>query len=89
MAEHLRGPLCAYLRSGQPISGLKYRAPGYPLTPILGFALCLLACIGLAFDPEQRIALYCGLPFVALCYLTYFLTRRAGQKNALGEQHVG
>jgi S-methylmethionine transporter len=79
----------AYLRSGQPISGLKYRAPGYPLTPILGFALCLLACIGLAFDPEQRIALYCGLPFVALCYLTYFLTRRAGQKNALGEQHVG
>ncbi|RTF74548.1 fused PTS fructose transporter subunit IIA/HPr protein [Serratia marcescens] len=79
----------AYLRSGQPISGLKYRAPGYPLTPILGFALCLLACIGLAFDPEQRIALYCGLPFVALCYLTYFLTRRAGQKTALGEQHVG
>ncbi|MGP0855852.1 S-methylmethionine permease, partial [Serratia sp. CY84636] len=59
------------------------------LTPILGFALCLLACIGLAFDPEQRIALYCGLPFVALCYLTYFLTRRAGQKTALGEQHVG
>ena len=60
MAEHLRGPLAfrrAYLRSGQPISGLKYRAPGYPLTPILGFALCLLACIGLAFDPEQRIAL--------------------------------
>jgi S-methylmethionine transporter len=80
-----------YLRSGQPIEGLKYRAPGYPLTPIVGFALCLLACIGLAFDPEQRVALYCGLPFVAICYLAYYLTRRSGQKNLLntGEEHVG
>ncbi|MHA7845905.1 S-methylmethionine permease [Serratia sp. D1N4] len=80
-----------YLRSGQPLAGLKYRAPGYPLTPIAGFLLCLLACVGLAFDPEQRVALYCGLPFVALCYLLYYLTRRAGQKNLLktGEDHVG
>ena len=78
-----------YLRSGQPIAGLKYRAPGYPLTPIVGFSLCLLACIGLAFDPEQRIALYCGLPFVALCYAAYYLTRRSGQKTSLGENHVG
>lgn len=80
-----------YLLSGQPIEGLKYRAPGYPLTPIVGFALCLLACIGLAFDPEQRVALYCGLPFVAICYLAYYLTRRSGQKNLLntGEEHVG
>ncbi len=61
--------------------GLKYRAPGYPLTPIVGFALCLLACIGLAFDPEQRVALYCGLPFVAICYLAYYLTRRSGRKT--------
>jgi S-methylmethionine transporter len=50
-----------------------------------------LACIGLAFDPEQRVALYCGLPFVAICYLAYYLTRRSGQKNLLntGEEHVG
>ena len=78
-----------YLRSGQPIEGLKYRAPGYPLTPIAGFSLCLLACIGLAFDPEQRIALYCGLPFVALCYITYYLTHRAGENQPLGENHAG
>lgn len=79
-----------YLRSGQPMEGLKYRAPGYPLTPIVGFILCLLACIGLAFDPEQRVALFCGLPFVALCYLVYYLTRSSGQKSTLnsGEEHV-
>lgn len=80
-----------YLRSGQPLAGLKYRAPGYPATPIAGFALCLLACIGLAFDPQQRIALYCGLPFVALCYAAYYLTRNGGQKTRLetGEQDAG
>lgn len=64
----------AHLRAGKPLSELKYRAPWYPVTPILGFLLCLLACVGLAFDAEQRIALYCGLPFVALCYGAYYLT---------------
>ncbi|AVY67471.1 S-methylmethionine permease [Xanthomonas translucens pv. undulosa] len=66
----------AYLRSGAPLAALHYRAPWFPLTPILGFALCLLACICLAFDPAQRIALWCGLPFVAACYAGYFLTQR-------------
>ncbi|CAM7858026.1 hypothetical protein ENINCK417B_10290 [Enterobacter intestinihominis] len=37
--------------------------------------LSLVACVGLWFDPSQRIALYCGLPFVALCYGAYYLTR--------------
>ncbi len=62
------------LRAGQ-LDRLGYRAPWYPWTPILGFTLCLLACIGLAFDPQQRIALWCGLPFVALCYGAYALTQ--------------
>jgi S-methylmethionine transporter len=35
----------------------------------------VVACVGLWFDPSQRIALYCGLPFVALCYGAYYLTR--------------
>ena len=46
-----------------------------PLVPVLGFILCLVACVGLWFDPSQRIALYCGLPFVAMCYGAYYLTR--------------
>ena len=57
------------------IRSLKYKAPLYPLVPILGFILCLIACIGLAFDPEQRIALYCGIPFVVVCYIAYHVTR--------------
>ncbi len=63
------------LRDGVALETLAYRAPWYPWTPILGFLLCLLACIGLAFDPQQRIALWCGIPFVALCYGAYALTQ--------------
>ncbi|WP_085246586.1 S-methylmethionine permease [Gilliamella mensalis] len=56
-------------------SNLKYKAPLYPLVPILGFILCLIACIGLAFDPEQRIALYCGIPFVIVCFIAHHFTQ--------------
>lgn len=54
---------------------LKFKAPLYPFVPILGFILCLVACIGLAFDPEQRIALYCGIPFVIVCFIVHNLTQ--------------
>ncbi|WP_072569989.1 MULTISPECIES: S-methylmethionine permease [unclassified Enterobacter] len=70
-----------HIRSGKPLAGLQYRAPWYPLVPVLGFLLCLLACIGLAFDPDQRIALWCGIPFVALCYASYFLTHKTTSKE--------
>ena len=68
-----------HLAQGRALSELVYRAPLYPLTPILGFALCLLACVGLAFDPSQRIALWCGIPFVLLCYAVYAVTHKKTQ----------
>lgn len=68
-----------HLAQGRALSELSYRAPFYPLTPILGFALCLLACVGLAFDPSQRIALWCGIPFVLLCYAVYAVTHKKSQ----------
>lgn len=71
-----------YLRSGKPLSALKYRAPFYPYVPILGFVMCLLACVGLAFDPEQRIALYCGIPFVIVCFIAYHLTHSYQKRGA-------
>ncbi|MFD1802253.1 S-methylmethionine permease [Mixta tenebrionis] len=77
-----------YLREGHALAELKYRAPWFPLTPILGFVLCLLACVGLAFDPEQRIALWCGLPFVALCYGAYWLTQRNKRESAKETEHA-
>ncbi|NPG10705.1 amino acid permease, partial [Escherichia coli] len=70
-----------HLQQGKALSELHYRAPWYPLVPVLGFVLCLVACVGLAFDPAQRIALWCGLPFVALCYGAYFLTQPRNAKQ--------
>jgi S-methylmethionine transporter len=77
-----------HLRSGGTLAQLHYRAPWFPLTPVLGFVLCLVACIGLAFDPEQRIALWCGLPFVALCYGAYYLTRKLSTRRQQEVTHA-
>lgn len=66
------------------LNALRYKAPFYPLVPILGFVLCLIACVGLAFDPEQRIALYCGIPFVIVCFIAHHFTqafKKRGIKN--------
>ncbi|MCX8649533.1 S-methylmethionine permease [Gilliamella sp. B2776] len=60
---------------------LKFKAPFYPVVPILGFILCLIACIGLAFDPEQRIALYCGIPFVIFCFIAHHFTQTYQNKS--------
>lgn len=65
-----------WLKAGHSASELTYRAPLYPVVPIAAFLFCALACIGIAFDPNQRIALYFGVPFVALCYLVHYLTHR-------------
>ncbi|MGG1631740.1 S-methylmethionine permease [Rossellomorea sp. NRS-1567] len=64
-----------YIREGNDVKDLAYRTPLYPLVPIAAFLLCLASCIGIAFDPTQRIALYCGIPFIALCYGSYHLTQ--------------
>lgn len=74
-----------HLAEGRALDELHYRAPWFPLTPILGFILCLVACVGLAFDPSQRIALWCGLPFVALCYGAYYVTHAFSTRQAREE----
>ncbi|NQD52854.1 S-methylmethionine permease, partial [Bacillus altitudinis] len=51
-----------------------FRTPLYPVVPIAAFLLCLASVIGIAFDPNQRIALICGIPFIALCYAAYYVT---------------
>ncbi|HID4615399.1 TPA: S-methylmethionine permease, partial [Pluralibacter gergoviae] len=46
----------------------------------------MLACAGLAFDPAQRIALWCGIPFVALCYGVYYLTQTRNKTQEVTER---
>ncbi len=61
----------AFVRNGGRVADLAYKAPLYPLVPILAFALCLVSLVGIAFDPSQIAALYFGVPFVAACYLFF------------------
>ncbi|MBZ5749582.1 S-methylmethionine permease [Metabacillus rhizolycopersici] len=70
-----------YLKEGNSEKDLVYRTPLYPLVPIASFILCLASCIGIAFDPTQRIALYCGIPFILLCYGSYYLTNKRKKRG--------
>ena len=71
-----------FLKMGGDIKNLKFRTPLYPFVPIAACVLCLASCIGLAFDASQRIALYCGVPFIILCYLFYYMKNR-GNNNQI------
>ncbi|MDQ0200976.1 S-methylmethionine permease [Neobacillus ginsengisoli] len=70
-----------YLKEGNSEKDLVYRTPLYPLVPIASFILCLASCIGIAFDPTQRIALYCGIPFILFCYGSYYLTKNLKKRG--------
>ncbi|WP_269773280.1 S-methylmethionine permease [Bacillus safensis] len=63
-----------FLQEGGQLQDLSFRTPLYPVVPIAAFLLCLASVIGIAFDPNQRIALICGIPFIALCYAAYYMT---------------
>lgn len=78
-----------YLAQGNHLNDLKYRTPLYPLVPIAAFCLCLASCIGLAFDPSQRIAIYCGVAFMAACYLYYYVKIRKKHMNKDSDTFVG
>ncbi|GGD09858.1 putative amino acid permease YbgF [Pontibacillus salipaludis] len=65
----------AYRIAGYKEEDLAYKAPLYPVVPIVAFILCLASCVGIAFDPTQRIALYCGIPFIGICYGSYYLNQ--------------
>lgn len=70
----------AFVRNGGKVTELAYKAPLYPVVPILAFVLCLASLIGIAMDPSQIAALYFGIPFVAACYL-FFRLRYSGRSR--------
>ena len=71
-----------YLANGGNLADLKFRVRGYPFVPLAAIFCCVLACVGIAFDPAQRVALYFGLPFIAWCYLAYWLTCKFRSRQA-------
>ena len=57
--------------TGKKVSDLAWHSPLFPIVPIVAITLCLVAFVGLLFDPEQRLALYFGVPFAAICFIAY------------------
>jgi amino acid permease len=52
----------------------------YPFVPLLALVLNLTVIVAMAFIPEQRMALYCGIPFMIVCLLFYRATRNKRSK---------
>lgn len=70
-----------YVANGGKVEDLKFRVRGYPWVPLGALASCTLACIGIAFDPAQRVALYFGVPFIAWCYFVFWITRKSRERR--------
>lgn len=62
-----------YLAGGGKLSDLKFRTPLYPALPLIALILNIAVLVSLAFDPDQRIALYCAIPFTIFCLIYYRL----------------
>lgn len=55
-------------------TSLPYRAPWFPVLPIIALILLTISLIGVGFDPVQRPALWFGIPFTLAC-LGYYRWR--------------
>ena len=60
-----------FIREGGKVEDLKFKTPLYPILPAIALTLNCIVLSSLAFDSEQRLALYLGIPFVIACYLIY------------------
>jgi arginine/ornithine permease len=61
----------AFIKEGGKVKDLKFKMPLYPVVPLLAFGFNCIIIISLAIIPEQRMALYCGVPFMIACYVYY------------------
>ena len=78
-----------FIRDGGNVDNLKFKTPLYPILPSIALTLNIIVLVSLAFDAEQRLALYLGVPFVVACYLIYhFRIKKNREKDSAGEQDL-
>jgi arginine/ornithine permease len=68
---------------GGKVSELKFKTPLYPLVPLLSLFFNTVVIVSLAFIPKQRMALYCGIPFMIMCYAYYYIAVKKKSKNTI------
>lgn len=78
-----------FIREGGRVEDLKFKTPLYPVLPIIALTLNIIVLSSLAFDSEQRLALYLGVPFVIACYLIYhFRIKKNREQDGTSEQEI-
>ncbi|EMA6343626.1 amino acid permease [Bacillus cytotoxicus] len=65
-----------YVANGGKLTDLKFKTPLYPAIPILGFGLYGMILVSLLFIPNQRLGIYCTIPFIIFCYTYYYMKIR-------------
>lgn len=70
-----------YIAEGGKLEDLKFKTPLYPIVPILGFGLYGIILVSLIFIPEQRLGIYCTVPFIIVCYAYYYIKVRKRISN--------
>ncbi|TWM99344.1 Amino-acid permease RocE [Bacillus licheniformis] len=75
-----------YVKEGGKVEDLKFKTPLYPYLPLTGFILNSAVLVSLAFDSEQRMALYCGILFMSACYFVYHVFVK--KRQALDRQEA-
>ncbi|MDG4658517.1 amino acid permease [Ectobacillus antri] len=72
----------AFVKNGGNVNDLKFRTPLYPFVPLLALSMNTIVMVSLAFIPDQRMALYCGIPFLIVCALYYrFVAKHKMKEN--------
>ncbi|WP_429715886.1 amino acid permease [Bacillus rhizoplanae] len=78
-----------YLAEGGKLEDLKFKTPLYPIVPILGFGLYGIILLSLIFIPDQRLGIYCTVPFIIACYAYYYIkVRKRISNNSYSENKV-
>ncbi|OCA82096.1 amino acid permease [Pseudobacillus wudalianchiensis] len=77
-----------YIQQGGKVEDLKFKIPLYPILPIIALIANCIVMISLAFDPAQRMALYCGGIFFIGCYIVYHLKMKKHQILNATQQEV-
>ncbi len=78
----------SYVRQGGKVEDLKFKAPLYPIIPIIGLVANCIVMASLAFDPSQRLALYCGGAFFIGCYVVYYVKVKKTKVMKISQQEV-
>ena len=77
-----------YVADGGKLEDLKFKTPLYPLVPILGFGLYGIILISLIFIPEQRLGIYCTVPFIIFYTYYHFKVKKRIATNTRSESKI-